>query len=72
MTEPPKSKYPRKPRTFSLRDVTSAIKAAVAAGLEVQGYDIDTATGKITVRTGKPVVGETVNPLIQRLRVVKP
>jgi hypothetical protein len=72
MTEPPKSKYPRKPRTFCLRDVTSAIKAAVAAGLEVQGYDIDTATGKITVRTGKPVVGETVNPLIQRLRVVKP
>jgi len=72
MTESPKSKHPRKPRTFRLQDVTDAVKGAVAAGLEVQGYDVDTATGKITVRTGKPAVGETVNPLIQRLRVVKP
>jgi hypothetical protein len=33
-------------------DLTRALRAARAAGLEVWGYEVDPGTGKITVKTG--------------------
>ncbi len=39
--------------TFKQQDVTRALRAAVAAGIEVQRYEID-KDGKIVVVTGKP------------------
>jgi hypothetical protein len=39
-------------RTFRQKDVTRALRAAAAAGIEVQRIEIE--TGKITVVTGKP------------------
>jgi hypothetical protein len=41
----------RRPSTFRQQDVTRALRAARAAGLEVSGYEIDPATGKIIVNT---------------------
>jgi hypothetical protein len=38
--------------TFKQRDVTAAIKAVVAAGIEVAGVEVD-RNGKIVVLTGK-------------------
>jgi hypothetical protein len=49
---------PRGRSTFRQQDVTRALRAAKAAGLEVSGYEVDPATGKIIVRTisgGQPV-----------------
>jgi hypothetical protein len=43
--------------TFRQRDVTAAIKAAVAAGREVARAEIDPATGKIIIVFGKPQCG---------------
>jgi hypothetical protein len=43
----------RGPLTFRQQDVTRALRAAVAAGLDVKGYEIDKA-GKIVVIIGKP------------------
>lgn len=42
----------RGPCTFKQQDVTRALRAAVAAGIEVQRYEID-KDGKIVVVTGK-------------------
>jgi hypothetical protein len=47
---------PRRPSTFKQRDVTRALRAAVAAGLQVTGFKLDVHTGKIEVETGKPEV----------------
>jgi hypothetical protein len=38
--------------TFRQKDVTRALRAAAAAGIEVQQIEIE--TGKITLVTGKP------------------
>jgi hypothetical protein len=43
-----------RPAAFRQIDVTRALRAASAAGLEVSGYEIDRATGNIVVRTGRP------------------
>ncbi len=39
---------------FRQADVTRALRAARAAGLEVAGYEIDPVTGKIMVTTKSP------------------
>ena len=41
----------RRRAVFRQTDVTRALRAARAAGLEVAGYEIDSATGKITITT---------------------
>ena len=61
----------RSPSTFRQRDVTAAVKAVIGAGYEVQRVEVD-AAGKIVIVTGKAEESSTVNPLIQRLRVVRP
>ena len=43
----------RGPCTFRQHDVTRALRATVAAGIEVQRIEID-KDGKIVVVTGKP------------------
>ena len=42
----------RAPAAFRQSDVTRALRAARAAGLDVSGYEIDPITGKITITTG--------------------
>jgi hypothetical protein len=44
----------RRPSTFRQTDVTRALRAAAAAGLQVIGYKIDVQTGAIVVETGTP------------------
>jgi hypothetical protein len=44
---------PRAPRTFKQRDVTAAIKAVVAAGIEVRRVEVE-RDGRIVVIAGKP------------------
>jgi hypothetical protein len=46
----------RSPSTFRQRDVTVAIKAAHAAGVEVTGVVVDPTSGQIKIITSK---GET-------------
>lgn len=43
----------RGPATFRQRDLTAAVKGAVAGGLDIAKVEIDKA-GKITLTTGKP------------------
>jgi hypothetical protein len=47
----------RQPSTFRQRDLTAAIKAARAAGVEVSRIEIDKA-GKIVIVVGKPLAAE--------------
>ena len=44
---------------FRQQDVTRALRAATSAGLQVSGYEVDPATGKIHVNTGAPVAKDT-------------
>ncbi len=44
----------RGPSTFKQQDVTRAIRAARAAGIEVQRIEIEIDPGKIVVVAGKP------------------
>jgi len=50
----PKQQKPRggRPKAFRQHDVTRALRAVQATGLNVTGVEIDPATGKIVVRTG--------------------
>ncbi len=50
----------RGPCTFRQRDLTAAVKAAVAAGLEVARVEVD-KDGKIVVIAGKPESNQAVN-----------
>ena len=43
----------RVPSTFRQADVTKAVKAVVAAGVDIARVEID-AAGKIVIVTGKP------------------
>ena len=53
----------RGPSTFRQQDVTRALRATVAAGIEVSRVEID-KEGKIVIITGKPseTGGEEPNP----------
>jgi hypothetical protein len=42
---------PRGQASFRQADLTRALRAARAAGLEVSGYEIDPTTGKIIITT---------------------
>jgi hypothetical protein len=44
----------RRVSTIRQADVTRALRAAAAAGLQVTGFNVDVHTGKIEVVTGKP------------------
>jgi len=44
----------RSPARFKQSDVTRALRAARAAGLDVSGYAIDPVTGRIIVSTASP------------------
>ena len=48
----------RRPCTFRQTDVTRALRAAKAAGVDVQRFEID-RDGKIVVVAGKPGVTDT-------------
>jgi hypothetical protein len=45
---------PRTPSTFRQQDVTRAVKAVAAAGVDIARVEID-STGKIVIVTGKPL-----------------
>ena len=51
----------RQPCTFRQTDVTRALRAAKAAGVDVQRFEID-KDGKIVVVAGKPGEKDPVNP----------
>jgi hypothetical protein len=46
---------------FRQADVTRALRAARAAGLEVAGYEVDPVTGKIVITT-RTAAGEQKTP----------
>jgi hypothetical protein len=46
----------RVPSTFRRADVTKAVKAVVAAGVDIARIEID-AAGKIVIVAGKPAAG---------------
>jgi len=47
---------------YRQRDVSKALQAAAAVGLQVTGFEVDPQTGKIRVETGKPQAQDQ-NPL---------
>jgi len=50
------------PHTFKRRDVTRAIKAALAAGVQVAKAEIDPHTGKIILVFGDPEKSKAAEP----------
>jgi hypothetical protein len=54
---------PRGPSTFKQQDVTKALKATVAAGIEVSRVEID-KDGKIVVIIGKPDAPHDVREIV--------
>jgi hypothetical protein len=57
----------RIPSTFRQADLTKALRAAAAAGVDIARVEIDT-TGKIVIVTGKPTgASETVDELDREL-----
>lgn len=52
-TAPAREACGRRSASFRQADVTRAVKAVVAAGVEIQRVEID-STGKIVIVTGKP------------------
>jgi hypothetical protein len=52
---------PRVPSTFRQADVTKAVKAVVAAGVDIARVEID-AAGKIVIVTGKPEAQDSNGP----------
>jgi hypothetical protein len=61
--DPPMS---RVPSTFRKRDLTAAIEAARAAGIQVARVEVD-KDGKITIITEKPGVQDSGNDLDREL-----
>lgn len=55
----------RRPSTFRQRDVTRALKAARAAGIDVGRFEVDKA-GKIIV-VAKPTTSVPAKPLMETL-----
>jgi hypothetical protein len=53
----------RRPAAFKQSDLTKALKAAKATGVEIARYEIE--DGKITVFTGKPATTNTNSELDQ-------
>jgi hypothetical protein len=53
----------RRPSTFRQRDLTVAIKGAIAAGCAVSRVEIDPVTGKIIVMIAAGATSETVTDL---------
>jgi hypothetical protein len=51
----------RVPSTFRQADVTKAVKAVVAAGVDIARIEID-AAGKIVIVTGKPEAQDSSAP----------
>jgi hypothetical protein len=47
-----------RPLRFRQHDLTRALRAARAAGLEVSGYEIDPVSGKITINTGSAAAAQ--------------
>jgi hypothetical protein len=60
----------RRPCTFKQQDVTRALRATVAAGIEVQRLEIG-ADGKIVVVMGTPGASEAANPWLAELEKIK-
>jgi hypothetical protein len=50
------------PHTFKRRDVTRAIEAALAAGIQVARAEIDPRTGKIILVFGDPKNSNAAEP----------
>lgn len=57
---------PRGPATFRQRDLTAAVRAVVAAGVEVARVEVG-SDGKIVVVAGKPSENETPSELDREL-----
>ena len=50
----------RGPSTFKQQDVTRALRATTAAGIDIQRIEID-RYGKIVIVMGKPLLAENMN-----------
>jgi hypothetical protein len=57
---------PRGRGTFRQQDVTRALRAAKAAGLEIVGYEVNPSTGAIIVKTGSPAPEATAESAFDR------